>query len=74
MQNDLIKRAIEVAGSQCALARLCGKRQGHVSFWLNSEKVSAEVAVLIDNATNGQVAKEALRPDLFRANTTEAAE
>lgn len=65
MQNELIKRAVELAGGQCALARLCGKRQGHVSFWLRSPKVSAEVAVLIEAALDGAISKEEFRPDIF---------
>lgn len=63
--NALVQKAVEVAGGQTALAKLCGKRQGHVSFWLGQDQVSAETAVLIDKATSGVVPKEALRPDIF---------
>lgn len=66
MTNALVQKAVAIAGSQSALARRCGKKQGHVWSWINSDRVSAEVAILIDKATAGAVPKEMLRPDLFR--------
>ena len=65
MMNELVKQACDIAGGQTALARRCGKKQGHVWNWLHSDQVSAEAAVLIDAATDGVVPKEQLRPDLF---------
>ena len=73
MANELIAEAIQIAGGQTALAKRCGKRQGHVWFWLNSERVTAETAVLIDAATNGGISKERLRPDIFGPAREEAA-
>lgn len=68
MTNALVQKAVDIAGSQSALARRCGKKQGHVWHWLNSEQVSAEAAILIDAATDGVVPKEQLRPDLYRTS------
>ncbi len=65
MTNALIQQAIDYAGGQSALAKLCGKKQGHVWGWLHSDRVTGDVAVLIDAATNGTVSKAKLRPDLF---------
>lgn len=70
-----IKRAIELAGSQAALAEKIGLSQQGVSWLLNeAPQVSAEIAIAIDRATNGEVSKEKLRPDLFDAKAREAAE
>ena len=66
-QNKLVRRAVDLLGGQSALARACGKRQGHVWKWLHQEVVSAETAILLDRATNGAVCKEQLRPDIFSA-------
>lgn len=70
--NIQIKRAVEILGSQSALAQACGVKQGHVWNWLNRDKViRLENALLIERATNGAVTKEQLRPDLFPANVTD---
>jgi len=63
--NDLIGKAIEIAGGQTALAVRCGKKQGHVWGWLHSKRVTPEVALLVDDATEGEVSKSSLRPDIF---------
>lgn len=65
MTNALIQEAVNYAGGQSALAKLCGKKQGHVWGWLHANRVTADVAVLIDAATDGVVSKAKLRPDLF---------
>ena len=62
-----IQRAVELAGSQRALAEKAQISQQLVS-WLLSEaapQVSAEVAVKIEKATAGKVKRQQLRPDLF---------
>ncbi len=66
--RELIERAIRICGgSQAALARRIGGkcRQGHVCKWLNAERVTGEVAVMIEHATAGAVTRAELRPDLF---------
>lgn len=65
MANELIQKAVEVVGGQTALAEKCGKKQGHVSYWLKQEQVTAETALLVDAATSGVVSKYQLRPDIF---------
>ncbi len=71
--NIQIKKAIEILGSQSALAAACGVKQAHVWNWLNRDKViRLENALLIEHATNGIVTKEQLRPDLYPlSNTTD---
>jgi DNA-binding transcriptional regulator YdaS (Cro superfamily) len=65
--RKLIKRAIDIAGSQAALAAATGLTQQGISYLLNdAAKVSGEAAVAIHRATGGQISKEALRPDLFK--------
>lgn len=64
---DGLRRAIELLGSQTALAEKLGKKQGHVWAWLNKHggRVPAELVIPIEAATNGQVTREELRPDLY---------
>jgi len=71
-----VRKAIEIAGSQAKLAELGGVSQQGISFALNeSKQCSAELAVAIHRATDGQVGKHELRPDMFDAPVaTEAAE
>lgn len=64
--NIQVKKAVEILGSQSALAEACGVKQAHVWNWLNRDKViRLENALLIERATKGQVTKEQLRPDLY---------
>ncbi len=64
--RDHIRRAIELAGSQRALAEKIGLSQQGISYLLNeAPQVSAEIAIAIDKATEGQVSKRRLRPDIF---------
>jgi DNA-binding transcriptional regulator YdaS (Cro superfamily) len=66
MSVNSLTRAIGILGSQTALARACGKRQGHVWWWLNrSMQVPAEHVLTIERATNGKVTRSDLRPDIY---------
>lgn len=60
-----LHRAIELCGSQQALAKQIGLSQQGVSYLLKARTVSAETAVAIERATNGAVSRRDLRPDLF---------
>jgi DNA-binding transcriptional regulator YdaS (Cro superfamily) len=61
-----IERAIKLVGSQSALAEKIGLSQQGVSWLLNeAPQVSAEIAIAIERATNGEVSKADLRPDIF---------
>lgn len=64
--KEHIRRAIEICGSQKALADKVGLSQPGISWLLGEAKqVSAEIAVKIERATDGQVSRAQLRPDLF---------
>jgi DNA-binding transcriptional regulator YdaS (Cro superfamily) len=64
--RDHIRRAIDLAGSQRALAEQVGLSQQGISYLLNdAPQVSAEIAIAIHRATDGRVSKEKLRPDIF---------
>jgi DNA-binding transcriptional regulator YdaS (Cro superfamily) len=64
--KSALERAIQKAGSQTALARLIGRKQQNVAYWLKAAKgVPAEVASAIEAATDHSVTKEQLRPDIF---------
>lgn len=61
-----LRRAVEKAGGQSALARACGVKQGHVWHWLNkSLRVPAEHVLAVEAATKGDVNRHELRPDIF---------
>ena len=61
-----LKRAIEITGSQRKLAEAIGCSQQHVSFLMHHAKtLSGEIAVKIERATDGQITRHELRPDLF---------
>lgn len=65
--REWVRRAIRIAGSQSALARACGVKQQHVWNWLNRDKqVPAKFVLLIEQATQKQVTRFQLRPDLFQ--------
>ena len=61
-----IDRAVEIMGSQVALARALNVSQARVWNWLNrGDTVPAEVCRGIEKATDGQVTVHDLRPDVF---------
>jgi DNA-binding transcriptional regulator YdaS (Cro superfamily) len=60
-----LQEAIEIKGSQLALAEALGKKQGHVSFWLHkAKKISPSIAIAIEQATDGMVPRHRLCPEL----------
>lgn len=66
-------KAIEVAGGQKALAKLCGDkvRQGHVYNWLNRNKhkgLPPQYVLKVEKALNGKLTRHQLRPDIFNEN------
>ncbi len=66
MSTQALKKAIQIAGSQTALAKLIDKQQGHVSSWLHRDKkVPPRMAILIERALDGQVTRAELCPDIF---------
>lgn len=59
-----LQKAVDVFGSQAALAAAIGKQQQHVQYWLKT-KVPAEHVIPIERATGGKVSRHDLRPDLY---------
>lgn len=65
MKNEYVAKAIKIAGSQSALARLVGHPQSLVSAWLlGKRRVSVDSVPIIVSLTNGLVKPHELRPDL----------
>jgi DNA-binding transcriptional regulator YdaS (Cro superfamily) len=58
-----LERAIEIAGGQAALARLVGKKQGHIWHWLQVDRVPGEHCLAIERETG--VSRYELRPDIY---------
>jgi DNA-binding transcriptional regulator YdaS (Cro superfamily) len=60
-----LKKAITTVGGQRELARICGVSQVAVSKWLNGvSKIGEDKAILLEQALNGLVTCEELRPDV----------
>jgi DNA-binding transcriptional regulator YdaS (Cro superfamily) len=66
--TELIESAINILGSEAKLGKAIGRSQNAVWQAKRRGNVTAEMAIAIDRATNGVVAKERLRPDLFAAS------
>ena len=64
MTRALLNNAIVLLGSQARLAEACGVTQASVWQAKEAGRVSAELALLIERATAGEVTARQLRPDL----------
>ncbi|MCA1831203.1 MAG: helix-turn-helix domain-containing protein [Actinobacteria bacterium] len=62
--KPLIQKAIDKLGSQEALGRACGCSQNKIWLAKDRGKVDADLAILIEAATDGEVKARDLRPDL----------
>ena len=62
----LIQKAIARYGSEAKLARAAGVSQPVVNDAKRTGQVGPKLALGIDRATDGEVPKEALRPDLWQ--------
>lgn len=62
----LIEAAITLAGSEAKLGVLAGYSQNAIWYAKRNGRVSAELAIGIDKATNGAIPKSQLRPDIFQ--------
>ncbi len=63
-----IEKAVSLFGSQSGLAKALGgkTRQGHVYQWLHQmKKITPEVALKIEKASEGKVKAEKLNPEFF---------
>jgi DNA-binding transcriptional regulator YdaS (Cro superfamily) len=66
MDTAGLQKAINLAGSQSALASLIDKRQSNISTWLHRDnRVPAEAVIPIAAALDYQVTPHELRPDLY---------
>jgi len=65
MENTLLQTAISIFGSEAKLASAIGVTQPAIQKAKRAKRVSAEMAVKIDSATKGRVARWMLRPDLW---------
>jgi DNA-binding transcriptional regulator YdaS (Cro superfamily) len=63
--RDLLQAAINKAGSQAKLGKAVGCTQNAIFQAKKRGAVTAEMAVAIEKATDGEIRKEQLRPDLF---------
>lgn len=64
--NPGVQRAVEIFGSQTALARRIGVGQNVISYWLREAKqVPPKRAVQLEAVTGGEVTRKELRPDLW---------
>lgn len=63
---ESLQAAVEQAGSQVSLARICGVSQPAVWKWLQSAKrLPAEHCLAVEAATG--ISKNLLRPDIYPA-------
>lgn len=60
-----LSRAVEIAGSQAALAEKIGKKQPQIAMWLKRGTVDPAYCIAIEEATGAQVTRYDLRPDVF---------
>lgn len=61
-----IERAIAIHGSQVKLAKEAGCSQQFISWLLkDAEQISVEMALAFERATDCQVSRHDLRPDVF---------
>jgi DNA-binding transcriptional regulator YdaS (Cro superfamily) len=66
LSMETLIKAIEIAGTQTELANKAGITQAAISRWLNGvSDISPASAIKIEKATDGQVTRADLRPDLF---------
>lgn len=65
MKNKAVEKAIEIAGSQQALAKRCGKAQSTICDWLNGKKrISPQHVPALVAAVDGKILSYEFRPDL----------
>jgi DNA-binding transcriptional regulator YdaS (Cro superfamily) len=67
MSTAALERAVKIVGGQKPLADLLGTTQSQVWYWLSRAKrgVPGEYVIPIEQATQSQVTRYDLRPDLY---------
>ncbi len=64
MDNSALKLACEKVGGQAALGRKIGRKQSTIWNWLKNG-IPADQCPAVEKATNGEVSRHDLRPDVF---------
>lgn len=73
MSTSPLDRAVEIVGTQEALASAIGIKSPSISEWRQRGRVPAERCADIERATGGEVTRAELRPDLWGEQPQEAA-
>ncbi|MGH8651516.1 MAG: transcriptional regulator, partial [Gammaproteobacteria bacterium] len=63
--NAALQQAIDLLGSQAALARRIGIRPQAVQQWTAAGRVPPDRCLAVEHATEGKVSRYELRPDVF---------
>lgn len=61
--SHILRKAVEVAGGQSALARQIGKTQGHISKWIQRGHIPPDAVLSIEHVTG--IPRHELRPDIY---------
>ena len=65
-KNDYpLERAIQIAGGQTAIARICEVSPQAVHKWIRKGRVPSHQCLKIELATHSEVSRFVLRPDVF---------
>lgn len=65
----MITAAVAIIGSEAKLGKAAGYSQNAIWHAKRTGRCSAEMAAAIDRATDGEVSKHSLRPDIYGAAT-----
>lgn len=65
MSENIIQKAVQIIGNQEKLAEDCGVSQPTISNWKKDNRVPGEYVLKFEKATNGQVSRHEIRPDLY---------
>ena len=63
-QKEALDKLVEFAGGQSRLARGLGTSPQTVYGWVVRGRISAFMAIVAEEETNGYITKEELRPDV----------
>ena len=63
MTITIVEKAVDLLGSQVALAKACGVSQPAIHKWISGGVISPENAAAIERATEGRVSRRDLRPN-----------
>jgi DNA-binding transcriptional regulator YdaS (Cro superfamily) len=70
--RDAIEKAIRIAGSERKLAKLAGFSQNAIWHAKKEGRVTGRLALAIEAATGGKIARHRLCPTLFEPPTAKA--